>query len=90
MTGSGQVVDGIITVLAEKLAPDFDNLDLKLRIGDKLTPYLVVLIQASPTASHTHTHTHTHTGQPSPPPPQPLTPYLVVLIQVSPPTAAQT
>ena len=47
MTGSGQVVDGIITVLAEKLAPDFDNLDLKLRIGDKLTPYLVVLIQAS-------------------------------------------
>ena len=36
-----QIVDGIITSLTEKLAPDFDNLDLKLRIGDKLTPYLV-------------------------------------------------
>ena len=49
-SGSGgksreQVVDGIITTLTEKLAPDFDNLDLKLRIGDKFTPYLVVLIQ---------------------------------------------
>ncbi len=40
-----QVVDGIITTLTDKLAQDFDNLDLKLRIGDKLTPYLVVLIQ---------------------------------------------
>ena len=82
MTGSGQVVDGIITVLAEKLAPDFDNLDLKLRIGDKLTPYLVVLIQASTSPPLL----------PPPPcchPPQPLTPYLVVRIQVSPPADVQ-
>jgi hypothetical protein len=48
-----QVVDGLITSLGEKLPEDFDNLDLKLRIGDNITPYLVVLLQER-TRSFTH------------------------------------
>ena len=40
-----QQVDTIITDLANELPDNFDNIELKEKIGDNLTPYLVVLIQ---------------------------------------------